>query len=146
MFVLLSMHFSWWCQIWSWNFIIWTFFTKLPMPCEHHIFNLSSALACRMESIREWYFVLREESYSVWLELTQSHKGCGRRCPVILCSVLNWPKLWGSNWSMGKSNPVRVSVNVHRATAHTFYTRVRCALCTLAITNAHSQINCFAGW
>ena len=44
---------------------------------------------------------------------------------TILCSVLKWRKL---------SNPVRVSVNVHRATGRTFYTRVRCALCTLAIT------------
>ena len=63
----------------------------------------------------------------------------------ILCSVLNWRKLWGSNVSTVKSNPLRVSVNVHPAAGHTFYTRVRCALCTLAITNAHGQINCFPG-
>ena len=72
---------------------------------------------------------------------------CTEECTTwsILCSVLNWRKLWGSNWSTRKSNPVRVSVNVHRAAGRTFYMRVRCASCTLAMTNAHGRINWFAG-
>ena len=65
---------------------------------------------------------------------------------AILCSVLNWRKLWGSNLSTHKMNPLLpVSGNVHSATGCTFYTRVRCVLCTLARKNAHGWINCFAG-
>ena len=46
MFVLISMYFSWWFKIWSQNSTIWTFFYQI---C--YIFDRSSALACRMESI-----------------------------------------------------------------------------------------------
>ena len=41
MFVLIWMHFSWWFQIWSWNFKIFEHFVR---------FLTSSALACRVES------------------------------------------------------------------------------------------------
>ena len=47
MLVLISMHFSWWFQIWSWNSTILTIFTTFV-----YLFNLSSALACRVESIK----------------------------------------------------------------------------------------------
>ena len=44
-----------------------------------------------------------------------------------------------------QSNPVRVSVNMHCATGHTFYMHVGCVLCMFTITNANGGINCFAG-
>ena len=65
---------------------------------------------------------------------------------TILCSVINWRKLWGSYLSTRKSNPVRIRVNVRRAAGRTIYMRIRCALCTLAITNAHGWINCAGEW
>ena len=52
---------------------------------------------------------------------------------AILSSVLNWRKLRGSYLSTRKSNPVRVRVNVRRAAGRTIHSRIRCALCTLAI-------------
>ena len=57
MFVLIWMHFPWWFQIWSWNSKMLSFFW-----INGDIFGLSSALACRVESINykndvgTWYF------------------------------------------------------------------------------------------
>ena len=57
----------------------------------------------------------------------------------LICSVLNWRKLWGLHLSTRKS----VRVNLRRAAGRTIYTRIICALCTLAITNAHGRINMY---
>ena len=84
------------------------------------------------ENIRS---IARMKNHSLFV-LYNTQVNSIKSAQFYLCSVLNWRKLWGLHLSTRKS----VRVNVHRAAGRTIYTRIMCALCTLAITNAHGRI------
>ena len=116
----------WVCLKYEYHFAVWYLQSPFLMPIKYHIEQTN------------W-------DRGIWFLFLYITKIKGNITSTILCSVLNWRKLWGLYLSTRKSNPVRVRVNVRRAAGRTVYMRTRCALCTLAITNAPGRIHCCAG-